>query len=249
MWRKTVLTVLTLCMTGLTALTALATTAKAQSSAALPEFEARYAVHAFNIQLGTSQQQLTCQDHHCTLTAIAKPSGFASLFVKEYTEERVTLQQRHDSLSWQGYQKITHRADGTAKTVTFEVTDSRPVEIFYPEKKRRWPMPDKLYDMASIAFALQFARLNNQPLSGFHLQDTDAQEAIDLTPIAAVNEVNLADFETAYSAEAYAFSTPKAKVRVWLLPQYNFFPAKIEVYNTDADKTIILVLEELPKFL
>ncbi|WP_178861070.1 DUF3108 domain-containing protein [Thiomicrorhabdus cannonii] len=215
----------------------------------LPEFNAMFAVHAFNIKLGTSEQQLSCENSDCTLVATAKPSGFASLFVKEYTEERVALQQHNESLAWQSYQKIIHRKDGNDKTVTFELSDGQPSEVLYPEKQRRWPLQGKLYDMASIAYALQFARLNNQPLSDFYLQDTHGQEAITLTPMPDLKEVALADFETSYPAEAYGFATSKAKVKVWLLPEYSFFPAKIEVYNTEADKTIILVLEELPELL
>ncbi|MBD3755083.1 MAG: DUF3108 domain-containing protein [Gammaproteobacteria bacterium] len=215
----------------------------------LPEFNASFAVHAFNIQLGTSEQQLTCENSDCTLVATAKPSSFASLFVKEYTEERVALQQHNASLVWQGYQKITHRKNGNDKTVTFELSDSQPAEVLYPEKQRSWPLQDKLYDMASIAYALQFARLNKEPLNNFYLQDTHGQEAIAPTLVNEVKEVTLADFETSYPAEAYSFATSKAKVKVWLLPEYSFFPAKIEVYNTEADKTIILVLEELPELL
>ncbi len=222
------------------------------SAAVIKDFKASFEVDAFDIKLGTSQQTFRCEQQNCTLTATASPSGIASWFLHEETEEIIHLQQTESGFAWQSYQKITRSTSEKGKilkTVNFVKTDSMPVRVNYIEKERFWPIKPKLYDMVSIAYALQYAKLNKQPLNGFHLQDTNLQEAVDISDSNPIESLELADLETTVDAERFEFETSKAKIKVWLLPSYDYFPGRIDVYNIEKDKTITLLLEELPETL
>ncbi|MDG6777713.1 DUF3108 domain-containing protein [Thiomicrorhabdus sp. zzn3] len=213
----------------------------------LPQFQARFEVDAFGIKLGTSEQELKCIEAHCTLTATAKPSGLASLFVNEQTEEIIHLQQSDTDFIWQSYQKTTFKKGNVSKTVRFIATDDN--QVHYVEKDRFWPHNPNVFDMVSIAYALQFYLLNQKPLTGFHLQDTGSQDAVTIQALNGKSRIDLADMETTVEAQGLAFETPKAKIKIWLLPAYDYFPGRIEVYNIEKDKTITLLLEEPPKTL
>lgn len=216
-------------------------------AATLSDFSAKFAVDAFDIKLGTSTQNLKCQNQNCVLTATAKPSGLASLFIKETTEEIIHLEQTDKQFIWQSYQKKTITRDAV-KTVSFVKTHESPsTQVHYVEKDRFWPHQNKLFDMVSIAYALQFYRLNQLPLADFHLQDTGYQAALNITLANPDSSVELADLETELKAEQYHFETSKAKVKIWLLPRYDYFPGRIDVYNIESEKTITLLLEEPPK--
>lgn len=215
-------------------------------AATLTDFDAIFAVDAFDIKLGTSSQSLRCVDQECVLTATAKPSGLASLFIKESTEENIRLKQTDKQLIWQSYLKKTITRDAV-KTVRFVKTQENPPQVHYVEKDRFWPLQNRLYDMVSIAYALQFYRLNQQPLTGFHLQDTGYQAVLDIKLVKPDDVLELADLKTEIDAEQYHFETSKAKVKIWLLPRYDYFPGRIDVYNIESEKTITLLLEEPPK--
>lgn len=213
----------------------------------LPQFQAQFEVDAFGIKLGTSEQNLKCIENSCTLTATATPSGLARLFVNEQTEEIIQLQQTDTDFIWQSYQKTTIKKGKVSKTVRFVTTDDN--QIHYVEKDRFWPQNPNVFDMVSIAYALQFHLLNQKPLNGFYLQDTGSQDAVTIQTLEGKNRIDLADMETTLEAQGLAFETPKAKIKIWLLPAYDYFPGRIEVYNIEKDKTITLLLEEPPKTL
>ncbi|WP_373020299.1 DUF3108 domain-containing protein [Thiomicrorhabdus sp.] len=222
----------------------------AAHAATIKTFSAKYEVQAFDIKLGTSVQTLECNGQECTLTAKAKPSGLASMFINEATEEVIHLKQTDNELIWQSYQKTTHTNSKTPeilKTVKFVKTETDPVQVHYVEKDRFWPLHSKLFDMVSMAYALQYAKLNQQPLNNFYLQDTGAQDAVTVEPYGEAENLELADLETSVESEQYRFETSKAKVKIWLLPRYDYFPGRIDVYNIESEKTITLILEELPK--
>lgn len=218
----------------------------------LHDFQARFEVTAFGLTLGHAQQRLQCQTQQCILSATAKPSGMAKLFVKEMTRETVQLRPSPAGLDWQGYQKITSpldRPDQTLKTVTFEPTGQNPPQIRYVEKSRTWPKPARVFDLLSIAYAIQHARLNQLPLDELHLLDTPGVEPLRLESPPKPDSLTLANSDRVMKAERLEFKTSRAYVTVWLLKEQRFFPARIEIENTETNKTITFLLEELSELL
>ncbi|HHS99653.1 MAG TPA: DUF3108 domain-containing protein [Thiomicrospira sp.] len=220
-------------------------------AAPLPEFDATFEVHAFDIMFGTSKQSFRCQKQDCTLKATASPSGLASFFVSESTYEEIAFKQTADSLQWLSYSKksgddLTDLEN--VKTITLK-RSANGTEVIYPEKEKRWDNQTNLYDVASIAYAIQYYKLNSLPIKGFYLQDTHGQDAITITQTNTSQELELADLETTLKAEQYQFKTRKAEVKIWLLPEYQYFPGRVDVYNIEKDRTITLLLEQPPKIL
>lgn len=217
-------------------------------AATIPDFNARFEVHAFGIKLGTSEQRFQCRNDACSLKALAAPSGLASWFVNEKTDETVELTQNNKHFTWQRYlKKSGPDLDHPKKTVEFvRQTNGR---VFYVEKERSWQAHSGVYDMVSIAYALQYRRLNQLSLDGLYLQDTHDQEKLKITPLKSNTNLDLADPEATVHSETFTFETSKAKVKIWLIKTHQYFPGRIEVYNKEKDKTITLLLEELPEIL
>jgi len=219
------------------------------SAKPLPEFNVTFEVHAFDIMFGISKQALTCQDQNCTLTATATPSGLASLFVSESTYEEITFLNNSDNLKWLSYLKQSGEDLSdleNVKTVSM-IRSEKDSHIRYPERDKQWPNQENIYDIVSIAYALQYRKLNQLALNDIYLQDTSGQEKLNISQPKSRSEVELADLETSLISEQYEFATSKAKVKIWLLPTYHYFPGRVDVYNIQKDKTITLLLQEPPK--
>ncbi len=214
----------------------------------LPEFDATFEVHAFDIVLGNSKQSLNCQGEKCTLSATAKPSGLASLFISEKTHEEIKLTQNGPNLTWHSYVKQAGddlKDKKKLKTVSL-IRASDSSNIFYPEKDKQWPNQTKIFDIVSIAYALQHHQLNKLAIEGFYLQDTYGQEKLSIRSNQPVKELELADFKTQVKAVPFEFNTSKANVKIWLLPEHHYFPGRVDVYNIEKEKTITLLLKKLP---
>lgn len=221
------------------------------SAATLPEFDATFEVHAFDIMFGISKQSFRCHNQDCTLKATASPSGLASFFVSESTYEEIQFKQTANTLKWLSYSKKAGDDLNdleNIKTVTLKRSTDQ-TEILYLEREKRWDNQSNLFDVASIAYAIQYYKLNSLPIEGFHLQDTSGQDALTISQIKPSQELELSDQETTLKAEQYQFKTSKAEVKIWLLPTYQYFPGRVDVYNIAKDRTITLLLQQPPKIL
>ena len=219
-------------------------------AAKLSNFKAVFDVEAVGLTLGQAKHSMQCKDSICTLKSDAKPSGFAAVFFKDSSHETITLHQTENTLKWQSYHKlgISYKNDiAKEKTMNLKL-DKAENKVIYPEKKREWPMQPQLFDVMSIAYAIQHAQLNNLPMNNFTLQDNNFQDKLTLK---STNNSDYLGFEFAdndLEAVKYYFTSKHAEIELWLLPKYNSFPGKIRVVNKD-EKTITLSLAEPPKTL
>ena len=219
-------------------------------AAKLSNFKAVFDVETAGIILGQAKHSMQCHNSTCTLKSDAKPSGFAAVFFKDSSHETITLKQTENTLTWQSYHKlsISYKNDiAKEKTINLKLIAAEN-KVIYSEKKHEWPMQSQLFDVMSMAYAIQHAQLNNLPMNKFTLQDSNFQDKLTLK---STNTSALIGFEFADSdldAVKYRFTSQHAEIELWLLPKYNYFPGKIRVINKD-EKTITLSLAEPPKTL
>lgn len=224
-----------------------------QSSAfadTIPNFTANFNLYAIGMKLGSSNHTLKCLQSDCTLQAVSKPQGLVKLLYNQSSEETIKLHQTDEDLIWKSYLK-RHGKDlndpKMFKTDHFFVSDQQPTEIVNPARQQSWPMQTQVYDDISLAYAVQFNVLNERPLNNFYLQDRKLQEPVVLKGAFINSELKLDNGQTLKKAQLFEFETPRAKVKVWLLPSYHYFPGRVEVYNIEKDKTLTLLLQEPPK--
>ncbi|WP_321323961.1 DUF3108 domain-containing protein [Thiomicrorhabdus sp.] len=219
-------------------------------SVELPNFKAVFDVEAIGITLGQAKQSFICQQQKCTLKSDAKPSGLAAAFFKDSSHETVQLLQNDNQLNWLSYHKlgISYKGD-KAKEKHLNLTYNAKTDMVdYPQKKREWPMRENLFDSVSIAYAIQHAILNKQPIDNFTLQDSNFQDKLIHKATDKHNFVDLDFADDSLDAVKYSFTSNHVNIELWLLPKYNYFPGKIRIVNKE-EKTITLSLAEPPNFL
>ena len=218
----------------------------------IADFNATFNVYALGMKLGVSKHTLRCEQTDCTLKAISKPKGLAKLLLNESSEETIKLQQTDNQLTWLSYQKDYGKDLSNPKefkTETYYLNDQIPAEIVNPDKQLSWPVKAQVYDSISLAYAVQFNVLNEKPLNALYLQDRKRQQPLLLKEAFTEKSLKLDNGHVIPKSELFQFETQQAKVKVWLLPKHDYFPARIEVYNIKKDKTLTLVLQEPPKTL
>ncbi|WP_319381633.1 DUF3108 domain-containing protein [Thiomicrorhabdus sp.] len=215
---------------------------------AIPAFKADFSVKAFGFNLGLAHQNMTCDEAlNCTIESVAKPEGWIANFVDESSIESIELQQAADRFKWVSYQKTTLKKDRVAKIETLKRNQSEK-RIEYVEKQRFWPQQPNVYDASSLAYAIQYWKLNNQPLEEIYLQDNKHQEKLHFNRIDQAVKLELPFRKKDLNALRYDFSSRQASIQLWLLPDYDYFPGKIRIENTDEDRVIILTLAKPPQF-
>lgn len=235
-----------------TTLTALLLLTIPQSYAAtLPNFTSAYSVNAFGVDLGKAKHTFHCQDNDCTLTSIAKPSGLAALFVKESSIETIKLIQSDDELKWLSYHKLGLSEKG-GKQIEKQTTltrDDALQQIWHAEKQRSWPIQKDIFDLMSIAYAIQYNKLNNRPLNTLYIQDSNFQDALTLISTKESEKLNLEFKKQDLDAVRYTFDSHNSKIELWLLKNEHYFPGKIRVTHKENNRAITLNLAELQKTL
>ena len=215
----------------------------------IPNFNAHFNVYAIGMKLGSSHHSLNCQNSDCTLKAISKPQGLAKLLLNESSEETIKLTQTNRDFIWESYEK--HHGKDLNDPNKFKVdrffVNYQPPQILNPATKKSWPLQNQIYDSISLAYAIQFNVLNERPLNNFYLQDRKRQEFLALKNAFSSTDLELDNGQKLQKAQLFEFETPRAKVKVWLLPSYPYFPGRVEVYNREKDKTLTLILQEPPK--
>ena len=216
----------------------------------LPNFKAVFDVEALGFTLGQAKQRFVCKDHNCTLTSDAKPSGLAAAFFKDSSHETVKFTQKDNQLNWLSYHKLgISYKDNKAKEKNLNlIYQPETGMINCPEKNRQWLKTGKTFDSVSIAYAIQHAVINKQPVNNFTLQDSNFQDTLMHENTDKQAYVDLEFSDDPLDAVKYTFSSQHVNIELWLLPKYNYFPGKIRILNKD-EKTITLSLAEPPKLL
>jgi len=219
----------------------------------LPNFKTSYYVNAFGVELGKATHQFQCQQENCTLISRAKPSGIAAMFFSDSSIETSQLKQTNDHLTWLSYHKIgTHKKEGKAiKKHTTMKRDEASNQVIFIEKNRTWPIQENTFDIMSLAYAIQYFKLNNRPLETLklHIQDSNFQEKLTFKTVKQTDPLKFKFSNKHFKAVKYAFESQQFKIELWLLEDYQYFPSKIRLINKKEDKTITLNLAELPKIL
>lgn len=217
----------------------------------LPNFTSSYHVNAFGVDLGKAQQTFSCEQENCTLVSSAKPSGLAALLFSDSSIETIKLKQTEDNLIWLSYHKlgISKKNGKEVQKHTTMVRDEANNQIHFIEKNRTWPIQINTFDIMSISYAIQYFKLNNRPLKDLelHIQDSNFQEPLQFKIIDQPDELNLKFSYTPLKTLKYTFESKQSRIELWLLPNKQYFPAKIRLINKKEDKTITLNLAELPK--
>ena len=227
--------------------------ASAGLTATIPSFQSSYKVNAFGTNLGIAKNSFSCKGENCTLVSSAKPSGFAALFFKDSSIETIKLKQSNDSIQWLSYHKlgISEKDGKQTKKHTTIALDEANKQIHATEKKRSWAAQSQLFDVMSIPYALQYYKLNKQPISklNLYIQDNNFQEKLKITAVDQSDTIEFGFAEDDVKALKYTLDSNNYQIDLWLLPKTRFFPGKIRVINKHEDKTITLILAEPPKLL
>ncbi len=210
-------------------------------------FDADFAVYVLGFNIGTIKQQMRCEHNNCTLTNDASPPDWAKRFINESSFETIRLQVEAQSLTWLSYHKaLTRRYDDETKQINTHLLaeDNR---VYYPEKDLAWPKPAYVFDMISLAYALQFYAQLSSDLPAFVLQDEQRQQALNFTTQAKHTQTHL-NYKSDMNARLYEWNTDDFDVKVWLIEELNLFPGRIEVLNKREDRRIRLSLEQPPRY-
>lgn len=215
----------------------------------LNDFTAHFTVQVASFNIGQGSHTFKCIEQHCTLNSSAKPSGFIRNFFKDELYETAVLTQTDSQLLWQSYQKkdIRYKGDKVSERIkTLKKTDSA---IVYTETEQSFPLQSSAFDQMSIAYAIQWLRLNNASKSEFDklvLQTDKGQFPIHFKDFAKATTLGLDFAKSPLKTERFVLTTDKINVELWCLADYDWFPAKIKIYNKDKDRTITLQLAKAP---
>lgn len=218
----------------------------------LTNFQADFEVQALGMTLGKAKHHFTCHGADCTLTSSAKPSGLAALMSSDSSQETISLHQTADHLQWLAYNKVG-KTEKQGKPIEkqrkliLNPLDNTISSYKNQRLKKQWPATAKTYDAVSLAYAIQFAVLNQQPLTDFVLQDIAFQDSLKLVATEPQQPLELPFLDDSIEANKYQFSSQHTQITLWLVPTLKYFPSKIQIINHN-DKTITLHLAEPPKF-
>lgn len=217
----------------------------------LQNFSATFHVQVASFNIGQGTHTLNCKADNCVLKSSAKPSGFIRNFFKDELYETSNLKQTADGLIWLNYTKrdVKYKNDQVFETLTR--LEKQPENIVYLEKNKHFPLIEQAFDPMSIAYALQWLRLNTQPQPEFEklkLQTAKQQSKIDFKEFAKTTSLGFDFANHPLETEFYRFATADNEVSVWLLKKYQWFPGKIQIVKKDKDRKITLNLAKQPKF-
>lgn len=227
--------------------------ASATQAATLKNFSATFDVRVLGFTVGEITQTFECdqQSHLCTLSSEAIPPSWAKRFINESAIEKIKLHQSEEQFTLLEYKKyLTREYDDRTEHKTFTIqreTEPKP-QLRYLEKDTTWPNQALAFDVISLAYALQYQVLNKRPLTDFYLQDEKEQQAIQFSKTFVNDKLEPDYADDGITALRFEFSNAKIDAKLWLLPQYQYFPGKIEILNKEENRRIILEINKRPKF-
>jgi len=216
----------------------------------LNDFTAHFTVQVASFNIGQGTHTFKCVEQNCTLKSYAKPSGFIRNFFKDELYETTELTQTDSQLLWQSYQRKDVRYKGSKVSERVKTLEKTDQAIIYTEKQQSFPLNHSAFDQMSIAYVIQWLRLNNAPRDKFNkliLQTEKGQFPINFTEFGQATTLGLAFANSTLKAEKFVLQTDKINVELWCLAEYDWFPAKIKIYNKDKDRTITLELAKAPR--
>lgn len=212
------------------------------------EFDARYKVKAMGISVGNLKQSMRCQQQTCTLTNKAQPPRWAYFFINESSVETIKLKYLPTELKWLQYHKDLERrySDRTVHKKTDMHLNLESNEIVSVQKNLSWPSTPYAYDMISLVHALRFYAQKGGELPPFILQDEREQTQVtfDVENKSTTTHLN---YKSNVAARFFDWNTDKHRVKVWLIEELDLFPGRIDFYDIENDRRLLLILSEPPK--
>lgn len=217
-------------------------------AAELPSFNATFNVIAFGFNIGEAKQSMKCEASKCEITSIASPPKWAQAFINESAIEKVQLKQTEQQLKWLQYKKFLTRRykDHTEHKTYTLIRNEKTHQIDYLEGNKHWPEQKQVYDVISLAYGIQYQIINQRPLDNLYFQDDKSQQKLVFSVKNADDEIVL-DFNEEVQTKRFEFHNGKIAVKLWLIPELNWFPGQIEIENKAEDRTITLELNKIPK--
>ncbi len=214
----------------------------------LKSFNAVFDVHVFGFNIGDTVHKMQCKDDICNLSSQAIPSRWARGLVNEEVKETIKLDQSNNDLRLLEYKRVlTRNRDGQTTQRTFTVQRDLKNNLFHvAEKQKTFDAPPHAFDMISISYAIQYLVLNNMPLNSLFLQDRKSQEKVVFSEEFIKDEINLR-FAEYIATKRFSFSNDKVIATLWLIPELNYFPGQIRVYNKEKQRAVTLKLQSKPQ--
>ena len=221
----------------------------------LPNFKAEFDVQFIGFNIGTAHQNFTCQLSRCTLRSEAKPEGLVAMFINEASVETIQIEQTPNHFLWLSYHKTLtrHKSDRTLIKKIDLVRKND--QILYlqakPNHPAQWPASDHVYDAISLAYAITYRLANHQPLLPLQLQDEKGQYPLKLLTHKE-DDIELPWLDDEVKAHYLKLDSTQAAIQLWILQDphtlngFKAFPAIIEVYNKQTEKTVRLALKSSP---
>lgn len=212
----------------------------------LPDFSASFDVRVLGFKVGQAHHRMQCHNSDCLLTSEAKPPKWAQRFINESAVEKIKLSQQLGEFKWLEYKKyLTRRYEDRTEEKTYTIIrDEANKRIVYQEKNKVWPVQTHVYDVISLAYAIQFRLINQQPLKDLFLQSDKSQQQITFKKQNLSDEIDL-PIEDELQTKRFDFHNDKISAKLWLIPKMNYFPGQIEIENKENDRTIVLELDKL----
>lgn len=212
----------------------------------LRPFKAVFDVNVFSFKVGNAYHEMTCKKQHCLISSVAEPPKWAKRFINESAIEKIEINQSNGGFKWQRYTKyLTRRYDDRTEKKTYTlVVDEGKGQIDYLEKGKSWPLQENVYDMISMAYGIQHRILNKKTLDSIYLQDDKSQQKIRFTTQNEAEELDL-PIGDELQTQRFEFHNDKIAAKLWLIPEMDYFPGRIEIDNKEQDRTIVLELNKL----
>ncbi len=215
----------------------------------LKNFNAVFDVRVFGFNIGDTSHKMKCQENLCQLTSEATPSRWARRWINEETVEVIQLDQSNNDIKLLEYKKYLTRhidAQSIQKTTTIQ-RDLKNNQLHFIEGQKTFNPKPHAFDLISLAYAIQYLVINQQPLNSLFLQDDKNQQKIVFSEVFKEHKIYL-DFSGHIASQRFSFSNDKISAKLWLIPELNHFPGKIEVHNKETDRKITLELQKKPNF-
>lgn len=218
---------------------------------AMQSFEAEYNTKVAGIKLGVVKHQMKCHSGLCELTNIAQPAKAIRWLVTESSVETIKLAPQKDYLKWLSHQINIERKkyNKTEQIQRNFYLDSQINKVISPEKNVEFKAQKYGYDMISIMYAMQFYMQNKQQIPNLYLQEDNKQTPVNFKIKYRKTKVNLG-YQNKVDATYFEWETNNEagyiSAKVWLIDNLNYFPGKIEIYNQDDNRKLILNLRNKP---
>jgi len=96
-----------------------------------------------------------------------------------------------------------------------------------------------------MAYGIQYRVLNRLPIDDLFFQDEKVQQKLNFTHQNIEEEI-VVPFDDEAQTLFFAFHNGKIDVKLWLMPELNYFPVRLSILNKDEDRKIELELKRKP---